>query len=317
MQLIDERLQRRKEAADEAEKYEELAELQSQLAVISMDPTRTKDAAELRERISELEKEIGWDIADKQAEVQKESLQEQIDAYDEYIRKGTEDLQKYLEDANNFKAEVDKIMSGSKKEIIKWLRENNEEWKNATENGRKNLEESWTDMFESMKGILINYWKEITKLLTGSEEEYLKYMKGTDTYKNASEAERKTLVENWKKLWEDMHNATKNDHNDDSHNDNVPKGSGTNNNGSNNNGGNSNYKPPADDKTDDKTDEGGGTDENWFKKGIKSFIGGINKIVNGGSSGINTTAYGYDSGGLVNYTGVAQVHGSKTRPEAF
>lgn len=116
--LIDERLNRRKEAEDEAKKHEELAEYQKQLALISMDPTRTSDVATLREKIQALEEELAWDLAEDEAKMQQDALQDQIDAYDQYEQEYQEWLDKYLEDANNFTDEVNHVMGLGHDELM-------------------------------------------------------------------------------------------------------------------------------------------------------------------------------------------------------
>ena len=135
--LIDERLQKRKEAAEEAKKYEELAELKSQYANVSMDPTRTNDAAKLREQIQKLEEEIGWDIAEEQAEMEKQSIQDQIDAYAQYVETGDQQLEKLLADANNFAAEVSQVIGGGYEEMLAWLQASDEAYANSLESTQK------------------------------------------------------------------------------------------------------------------------------------------------------------------------------------
>jgi RNA processing factor Prp31 len=139
LNLIDERLKRRKDAANEAKKYEELAELKEQYANIVLDSTRTKDAAKLREQIRKLEEEIGWDIADKQAEMEKQSIQDQLDAYDKFIQTGDENLEKMLEDANNFAAEVTQVLGLSYDELMSWLQTNDETYLLSLENSQAQM----------------------------------------------------------------------------------------------------------------------------------------------------------------------------------
>ena len=315
--LIDKRLQRRKDAADEAEKYEELAELQNQLAMISMDPTRNKDAAELRERISELQKDIGWDIAEDQAAAEKEVLQEQIDAYDDFLQKGAEDLQKFLEDANNFSAELDNIMSKSRTGILNWLKDNNEDYKNATENGRKQILQSWNDTIDGMKGIVENYWKQIKILMQGSRDDYINFMKGSDEWRNASKKGREELVKTWGDTWDTWRKAIQNDRNDDSHDDKKPSGKS-----SNNNNNNKNQQTPTPDKNKDEDKENNKAKDNNGGSALGTLIGIGAAIGRGILSGVGkafgiSTPNTYDEGGYVNYTGLAAVHGSALRPEAF
>ena len=187
--MIDERLQKRKDAEDEADKYEELAELQRQLALISLDSTRTKDQMELREQIAELEKEIAWDIAEDEAEAVKEGLQEQSDAYSEYEEEYQEWLDDYLEDTNNFSDEVNRVLKLGQEEMIEWLKRNNEEYKNSFGAMQEEMIAGWEETYRQMKHIVITYWDEVMTALN-SKESFIELMKQTDAYVNASEAEK-------------------------------------------------------------------------------------------------------------------------------
>lgn len=156
--LIDERLQARKDAEDEAEKYEELAELKKQLASVEMDSSRTKDAAQLRKSIADLEKEIGWDIADKEADNAKNEIQDQMDAYDDYITKGDEDLEELLKDANNFSEEVNNVLKMNQSELFDWLKNNVKEYTESLKDAQQQMVNSWSDTYKQMMGLTDTYW---------------------------------------------------------------------------------------------------------------------------------------------------------------
>lgn len=208
--LIDERLDARREAEDEAAKYEELAELKKQLALISADSTRTKDAAALRESIAELEKEIGWDIAEKEAENEKNAIQDQIDAYDDYVTKGDEDLDELLSDANNFAEEVNKVLGLSQAELFDWLKQNVKEYANSLDDAQKQMVQSWEATYKQMLGITDTYWDEVNAILS-SKDVFLEYMKKSNEYIYASEDERKQLIYQWSEAYDKWMKAQKND----------------------------------------------------------------------------------------------------------
>lgn len=184
--LIDERLNARKNAEDEAEKYEELAEYKKQLALISMDSTRTKDAASLREKIAELEEEIGWDIAEKEAENAQNEIQDQIDAYDEFETQGDEDLEDLLSDANNFAEEVNGVMKLNQDDLFEWLKNNCQDYANSLTEAQQQTLYSWEDTYKKMMGITDTYWTEINDVLS-SKESFMNFMMGSDDYINSSE----------------------------------------------------------------------------------------------------------------------------------
>lgn len=331
--MIDERLQRRKDAEDEAAKYEELAELQRQLALISMDSTRTKDQAELREKIAEIEDELSWDSAEDEAERQKEDLQDQVDAYNDYETEYQEWLDEYLEDANNFAEEVNKVMAMNQEELLAWLSENVEAFSLSLDEAQKQMLQGWTDTFKQMHGIVDTYWEEIAKTLS-SKESFLEYMKQSDTYINASDDEKAQMEYNWGKMYDDWiaaklirDEAINWDHQDDFETGSGnPTGSGAS---------TTTYYGGYDSEGTWVTGYGvtrGDAEVLARNKGLTGVIysttGPVSRPVTGtagsaaphrgaGSSQFAQVALAYSNGGYVDYTGVALVHGSPSAPEAF
>lgn len=200
--LIDERLNLRKNAADEAKKYEELAELKSQLARVSMDSTRTKDAAALREQIAKIEEEIGWNIADQQAESEKQQIDDQIKGYDEFVAQGDEDLSKFLEDTNNFAQEITTVLGMSHDELFAWLKNNVTDFKNSLDEVQQQMIDSWEDTYKQMFGITDTYWEQVNAILS-NKDTFLGFMRESDEYVNASETEKQSLIYEWEKLYDD------------------------------------------------------------------------------------------------------------------
>lgn len=207
--LIDERLQKRKDAEDEAEKYEELAEYKKQLALIEMDSTRTKDAAALRKKIADLEKDIAWDISDQEAEDAKNQISDQINAYDDYVSEGDEDLDDMLSDATNFAEEVNGVMKLNQSELFDWLKNNVKEYSNSLEAAQKQMVQSWTDTYKQMMGIVDTYWGQVDRVL-GSKDSFLEYMKNSSDYINASTDDQKQKLYEWGKMYDDWVSARKN-----------------------------------------------------------------------------------------------------------
>ena len=216
--LIDERLQARKDAEDEAEKYEELAELKKQLASVEMDSSRTKDAAQLRKSIADLEKEIGWDIADKEAENAKNEIQDQMDAYDDYVTKGDEDLEELLKDANNFSEEVNNVLKMNQSELFDWLKNNVKEYTESLKDAQQQMVNSWSDTYKQMMGLTDTYWDQVAEILS-SKESYLEYMKNSDEYLNASDDMKAQLRYQWEDAYDKwiaaLKDTTNYDHFDD------------------------------------------------------------------------------------------------------
>lgn len=208
--LIDKRLNYRKDAMNKEDKYNELYSLEAQLALISADSTRTKDAKELQKKISDLRKEISWDIADDEAEYAKETLDNEIESYSDYVEAGDENLSRYLEDANNFTAEVNQVLSGSYEEFLDWMKANNSSFKNSLQEAQEQMINSWDDTWKTMKGIVDTYWDEIAGYLV-DKDSFIEYMKESTDYKNASESGKSILIYTWEKAYEDFVNSILND----------------------------------------------------------------------------------------------------------
>ena len=292
--LIDERLNRRKEAEDEAKKHEELAEYQKQLALISMDPTRTSDVATLREKIQTLEEELAWDLAEDEAKMQQDALQDQIDAYDQYEQEYQEWLDKYLENANNFTDEVNQVMGLGHDDLMQWLKDNVTEFGNSLEAAQEQMVQGWGDTFKQMKGIVDTYWDEINKVLS-SKENFIAYMQESSSYKNASEDEKKQMLYNWGKAYDDYIAASivSDEAVNYKHSDEF-KGSSSNKSNTKKN------KAPA--ATPESRYELLSLEEEIKQSLAKKTFAPIAKFA---------------EGGLVDYTGPAWVDGTKTKPESF
>lgn len=328
--LIDERLQRRKDAEDEAEKYEELAEYKRQLALISTDSTRTKDQAELREKIAELEKELAWDEAEEEADLQKEGLQDQIDAYDEYVEDYQEYLDDLLENANNFADEVNSVMQMSHEEMIAWLQQNVEAYGNSLTATQEQMTQGWTDTFKQMKGIIDTFWEEIAQHLS-SKDNFLAYMKQSSSYQNASDDEKAQMEYNWETMYDSWISAKKVSQEaiDYSHSDETLSGAGTS--GSDSTSGKYGVSVSANGKSfnsgriyANKT-EALNAGRKWVDRIYASAYVGLDEVKNAQQiASIDASVlaaknriYVYKQGGMVDYTGPAWVDGTKSRPEAF
>lgn len=338
--LIDERLQRRKDAEDEAEKHEQLAEYKRQLAMISLDSTRTADQAELRKKIAELEKEIAWDVAEDEAEAQKQGLQDQIDAYDEYVEEHQKELDDLLENANNFAEEVNGVMRLNQDELFAWLKENVQEYANSLGDAQKQMLNTWEDTFKQMKGITDTYWADIAKILS-SKESFIEYMKGSQEYINASEDEKKQLIYGWELMYDTYINANKvSDEAVDYTHDDTDYTTSTDT--STSSGSTTKYRSyyTVYDAKTGAPYQGygvGSTQEEADRVAAKLKQDKLNSglyvatkpnIVEGGglatgqggltpNTGDILAPGSFSEGGYVDYTGLAMVHGSPSRPEAF
>ena len=208
--LLNERLQARKNALDTEEKYEEIARLKKQLAIIQADASRTKEAKEIAKQLADLEKEVAWQIAEEQAAATAKMYDDQISSLDNYVSKHEEELEEFLKDSNNFRDQIAKALGGSVADFLDFMHENNENYKNATMQAQLQMDQQWTDTFKTMRGELETYWNEVEENMR-SEEDFIKYMKESVTYQKASDTGKEVLESNWRDMYQAFVNAYKDD----------------------------------------------------------------------------------------------------------
>ena len=333
--LINEELQKRKQASEEGKKAEELAEYQRQLALISMDPTRNKEAKELQKKIDDLNEERAWTIAEREAESSTQELDDQISAMDEYLEHGREDLEYLLQDANNFAIEVAEILTGSQAQIIEWLQKNVKQYTWSLDEAKKNMVLEWEDTYKAMKGIFDKFIDEIAKAMS-SKEAFLELVKQSNEYLQAPTPEAEELIlwnkgDEYDKAQEMKKNEARYAHSDPGIDGNFTGTTTTT---------TTTTTPKTNPKKDPKDDgkKSGalvidltGKSNNSLMRTIaqknvtlsgdgllnstrSSAIGSLNyKPVS-----VSTIKTGNNAkGGLIDYTGIAWVDGTKANPEAF
>ena len=241
--LINERFNYRKKASQQADKDEELADYRRQLALIEADPTRTKDAKELRRKIEELEKQQAWTVAEDELNVENKRIDDEIDGMNKFVQYNEQILKEILGDANNFAADLNEILSGTFDEsyakIIDFMEKANSEFIKKLPDAQKQLIQSLQDTWKKANGIIDNNFPDIKNFLdvynpdgtikdyeelskldeNGNKvylEKYLDYMKGVDVYyqsaveKGDLTTARKYELE-WTETFNNFLNSRKND----------------------------------------------------------------------------------------------------------
>lgn len=208
--LLDEQLEARKKLAGKEDKQLKLAQMQAQLAKISVDPTRRKEALELEKQIAELRDEMAWDLAEEEVEAQKESIDQQITSLEDYV----DYVEKYYEELfNNPKKlieEMQTIISKTDAEILDFLKTNNEEYAVSTEATKQNMVNGWVEMLNDMRGATVTYWDEVESIIAGGDDAILQFlMDNSADYREAGRLQAEAYVDEWKKQLEDLSNAHK------------------------------------------------------------------------------------------------------------
>lgn len=191
--LINERVNFRKKMMDQEAKDEELAEYRRQLALISQDTTRTREANELRRKIQEMEKEQAMQNAQDVANAEIQSLNDQSKAIDDYAATYQENLTELLSNINNFKDIIDGLLSGSFEDFVNWNAEYNEDFKKSSDEQRQQLINGWEDTWYTMLGQLRTYWDQVDESMQ-SRDGFLELLKTQDEYLKLSDTGRESYL---------------------------------------------------------------------------------------------------------------------------
>lgn len=205
---ISEILNARKEQADAEDKLVKLKELQAKYARIVADPTRAKEANSIMQEINDLRDEIAWDQAENESEAQQSSIDQQITSledYRDYIEQYYEDL---LNNPRNFIDQVNDILKMTQEDILTWLEQNSEEYKNSSDNTRIDLVNGWTDTLNTMNGIIDTHWKEVQDIIAQGEDYVIAFLKeNSNQYREASQLQQEAYIEGWQEMFDNIEKA--------------------------------------------------------------------------------------------------------------
>jgi len=204
--LISERLNFRKKMMDQESKDEELAEYKRQLALISADTTRTKEANELRRKIAEMEKDKALQDAQDIASAEISALDDQTKAWDTYASNKEEDLNTFLSDANNFIDTLDELMSGSFEDFVAWNAEYNTSYKKSTAEQKEQMEQGWDDTWLNMLGLLRTYWDEVDESMR-SKDAFMSVVTSQDDYIKRSDTDKESFRWNMSEIYDAFTNS--------------------------------------------------------------------------------------------------------------
>ncbi len=205
---VSEILNKRKEQADQEDKLQELQELQAKYARISADPTRAKEAKSILDDIRDLQKEIAWSQTENEAEEQQKSIDQQIESLEDYkeeVEKYYEDL---LENPRNFIEQVESIMKMSREEILLWLEENSEDYKNSFDSSREDMRQGWEDTLDEMNGIIDSHWDEVQEIIKSGDEAIINFLKeNASKYEEASKLQQEAYLKGWQETLDNIKKA--------------------------------------------------------------------------------------------------------------
>lgn len=332
---IDELLNARKKLEEEQDTLEEIASLEAKIARISADPTRAKEAAELRTQLDDLRKERAWTLAEDEAEAQKKSVQDQINSLDEYIQYVEDYYEDLFEHPQKLIAEMEEIMQQTDEEILAFLQENNEEYAAASAANQQVMVNTWQNTLDDMRGKYKNYSEEVEEILKMSNEEIIQWMKDNSTeYQEAGKAQAEAYVKEWTDKLDELDKAAKKtSKNISSYNYSGTTGSGSSSgsSGSGGGGGSSSgisytygyknlsgswVKTASSPQQQTAFDNAKSAALALWKQQSGPGVGEAVRVINAATME-NPGSYikKFKLGGIADYTGLAFLHGSKERPE--
>ena len=206
--LLAEQLELRKKMADQEDKAAKLAQLEANYARITADPTRMKEARNIKEQIEELRKDIAWDAAENEVQAQQDSIDQQITSledYKQYIEEYYEDL---FEHPTKLIEEMRNVITRTDDEILEWLMENDETYAAATENTQKQMVDTWQETLDDMHGRIKTYWDEVEEIYKQGDEAIIEFlMENSEEYQKAGKEQAEKYVDEWKQALEDLRKA--------------------------------------------------------------------------------------------------------------
>lgn len=332
---IDELLNARKKLEEEQDTLEEIASLEAKIARISADPTRAKEAAELRTQLDDLRKERAWTLAEDEAEAQKKSVQNQIDSLDEYIQYVEDYYEDLFEHPQKLIAEMEEIMQQTDEEILAFLQENNEEYAAASAANQQVMVNTWQNTLDDMRGKYKNYSEEVEEILKMSNEEIIQWMKDNSTeYQEAGKAQAEAYVKEWTDKLDELDKAAKRtSENISSYNysGTTSSGSSSGSGGSGGGGGSSSgvsytygyknlsgswVKTASSPQQQTAFDNAKSAALSLWKQQSGPGVGEAVRVINAATmENPGTYIKKFKLGGIADYTGLAFLHGSKERPE--
>ena len=203
--LLDENLNKRKEAQEQQEKQAQLLQLQQKLVRISADPTRQAERLSIQKQIKDLQDELAWSEAEDEVEAQKESIDNQIKNLDDYMEYVTAYYDDIFEHPKQLLAEVEQIMNMTDTEILDWMKANSEEWDQSSASSQAKMLEGWTTTLREMHGQLELYWDEVEYIISQGDDYIIEFLKQNSAeYREAGKLQAEAYVDQWREQLEDL-----------------------------------------------------------------------------------------------------------------
>lgn len=151
---------------------------------------------------------MAWELAEKEVDAQKQSIEEQIGSIDDYIEYVEKYYEELLSNPRKLIEELQELMTQSDEEILTWLEQNHEEYKTATDATREQIRLDWKEMLDDMHGRTQTYWDEVEEIIAQGDEAIIAFLKENSAdNKEAGKLQAEAYVAEWKKQLEDLKKA--------------------------------------------------------------------------------------------------------------
>lgn len=207
---IDELLAARKKLADQEDKMQEIAKLEEQISRITADPTRQKEAMQLREKLAKLREDMAWDTAEEEAKAQKDSIKKQITSIEDYIKYVEDYYEELFRNPQELIAEMQEILTWTDEQIIEWLKSNEESYATSTEATQKKMVKDWQSTLDDMRDAIRTHWDEVEQIIAGGADNIINFLTTySQKYREAGKLQAEAYVDEWKQQLRDLENAYK------------------------------------------------------------------------------------------------------------
>ena len=101
--------------------------------------------------------------------------------------------------------EINAVLSGSREQIMQWLKDNDAEYAKATEAEQQKMVQDWEDMLNEMYGVTENHWDKVKEVMESGIEGFLDFMEQNNTeYAEMSDTEKEITRQGWVDTWNEM-----------------------------------------------------------------------------------------------------------------
>lgn len=228
IRLIREKLAERKKEAEDTDKYKQLADLEKQLSMVAVDPIRTKDQQELTKKIAALREELSWREADKEAELQEKSIQQQIDSLDKYLEYTDQYYEDMFKNPQVLIEEMNSVIRSSSNEMRRWLIGNYKGFNNLTASEQDAALEKMYQMAYATDAQLIewmsanvvsfsdmnkatqqNLMDSLRSMAGEADREIIEWLKANnEEFSSASKDKQQQMISTWTDTLMGMHGVT-------------------------------------------------------------------------------------------------------------